>query len=212
MGNPYPIEIFDGNQNGRQVGSVTFTDPDNQPGGGSVPDLAAVLAEGNTAEGDIIFDGDNDEFPRGVGSQAAYTGGDAASLFFGPASATDGGSTSLVGGSAPADNGNAGRAELIGGNSFDGVVGAKVSAYQGKQSGGGLPGRVLVKTNNQLGAAGQALVSDGAFFTVFGGAKTGSGAPSGAPAGFLPLYVDTGTDDLYVWAGAAWKGPYVVTP
>lgn len=41
-----------------------------------------------------------------------------------------------------------------------------------------------------------------------GSAATGEGPPSGAPAG-LPLYFDTENDALYVWDGAAWRGPYV---
>lgn len=35
----------------------------------------------------------------------------------------------------------------------------------------------------------------------------GSAVPTAAPAG-APLYVDTDNDDLYVWTGAAWLGPY----
>lgn len=41
MGNPYPIEIQAGDAEGPIVlgGEATFTDPDNQPGGGSQPAL-----------------------------------------------------------------------------------------------------------------------------------------------------------------------------
>jgi hypothetical protein len=35
----------------------------------------------------------------------------------------------------------------------------------------------------------------------------GTPTPTAAPAG-APLYIDTDTDDLFVWMGTAWKGPY----
>lgn len=38
MGNPYPAVFTDQNDEGRVVGAVTFTDSNNQPGGGSQPE------------------------------------------------------------------------------------------------------------------------------------------------------------------------------
>lgn len=37
--------------------------------------------------------------------------------------------------------------------------------------------------------------------------SSGSPTPTTAPGG-APLYIDTDTDELYVWAGTDWKGPY----
>ena len=36
----------------------------------------------------------------------------------------------------------------------------------------------------------------------------GSPTPTSAPLAGAPLYVDTDTDDLYVWNGTSWNGPY----
>jgi hypothetical protein len=90
------------------------------------------------------------------------------------------------------------------GNDGDGA-GARVAVYGG--TAGGADGRILLLSNNDSGSAGQAMVSDGSALSIWGGVKTGSGAPSGAPTGFLPLYLDGA--NLYVWNGAAWQGPYV---
>jgi len=40
--------------------------------------------------------------------------------------------------------------------------------------------------------------------TVIG---SGSPTPTTAPLG-APLYIDTDQDNLYVWNGTAWNGPY----
>lgn len=70
---------------------------------------------------------------------------------------------------------------------------------------------VTLNIDGSDGNAGEALVSDpDAGVAHYGGVQSGAGAPSVAPDGFLPLYIDTGTDDLYVWDGAAWKGPYAL--
>jgi hypothetical protein len=36
---------------------------------------------------------------------------------------------------------------------------------------------------------------------------SGSPTPTTAPLG-APLYIDTDTNDLFVWGGTAWLGPY----
>lgn len=42
---------------------------------------------------------------------------------------------------------------------------------------------------------------------------TGAGAPVGAPAAGKFIYLNTSAAfAMYIWTGAAWKGPYVVTP
>lgn len=41
-----------------------------------------------------------------------------------------------------------------------------------------------------------------------GSIGSGTAAPTAAPSG-IPLYWDTDTtDNLYIWVGTAWKGPY----
>lgn len=40
------------------------------------------------------------------------------------------------------------------------------------------------------------------------GIVTASGAPSDDPEGTLPLYINNATDDLYVFNGTIWVGPY----
>lgn len=38
-----------------------------------------------------------------------------------------------------------------------------------------------------------------------------AGAPSDAPVGTLPLYLNSSSAfGLYIWTGSAWKGPYAV--
>jgi len=39
----------------------------------------------------------------------------------------------------------------------------------------------------------------------------GSATPTAAPSG-APLYIDSDNDDLYVWDGSAWAGPYGIGP
>jgi hypothetical protein len=97
-------------------------------------------------------------------------------------------------------------ARLYGGDGNDGDgAGARVEALAGAAD--GTDGRLRFTTVNDSGSDGQAIVSDGNTTSKWGGVKTGSGAPSGAPSGFLPLYLDG--SNLYVWDGAAWRGPYV---
>ncbi len=66
-------------------------------------------------------------------------------------------------------------------------------------------GKLSVRTAGGVGVAGQALVTDGAGFVVYGGVQIAAGVPMGAPTG-LPFAVDTTavSGGLYVWNGAAW--------
>lgn len=34
--------------------------------------------------------------------------------------------------------------------------------------------------------------------------QAGSGAPSGAPSGGSPIYINTANNKIYAWTGAAW--------
>lgn len=62
-----------------------------------------------------------------------------------------------------------------------------------------------VTTGGKVGAAGEALVSDGAAGVQWAGVQIAAGVPAGAPTG-LPLAFDSTavTGGLYVWNGAAW--------
>lgn len=112
--------------------------------------------------------------------------------------------------SLPDDSG--GDASLTGGAGDNGTD-SNASISAGAGDGAGNPGRLYAKTANASGVGGQALVSDGNDCLVFGGVMSGAGAPAAAPNGFLPMYLDTSDSQaLYVWDGATWQGPYVVTP
>lgn len=120
------------------------------------------------------------------------------------------GSAIITGGTGP--DGFGGDVDLRGGPGglSSEFQGCNLIARNGSPAG---HGRLQLKTNAVQGAAGEALVSDGAQRVVYGGVQTDIGAPSGAPDGFLPLYLDTADGNaLYVWDGSAWQGPYVVTP
>lgn len=119
----------------------------------------------------------------------------------------EGGGGAGGGASVTAGMGNAlqpgGDAVLAGGNGDAGNDDpGYVTAHGGTP---GQSGRVTVKSNAARGVAGQALVSDGGTFTVWGGVQIAAAVPMGAPTG-LPLAVDTTavTGGLYVWNGAAW--------
>ncbi len=67
-------------------------------------------------------------------------------------------------------------------------------------------GRLKVHASASDGIAGQALVSNGAGFTVWGSLIIAAGVPAGAPNGKLPFAIDTTaiTGGLYYWNSAAW--------
>jgi hypothetical protein len=106
-----------------------------------------------------------------------------------PGASASGGRVTLEGGAGDNFSSN-GAFILVGGGNGDGVT----------------HGRLRVITNNSGGAAGQAIVSDGANYTVFGGVRVAAGVPVAAPDGVLPFAYDTtaATGGFYFWNGAAW--------
>ena len=60
-------------------------------------------------------------------------------------------------------------------------------------------------------ATGRAPSGESATIPVSVSINSGHGAPTGDPTSPFPLYADDDTDDLWVWTGAAWIGPYVLT-
>lgn len=80
--NPYPIEIQAGDDKGPVVfgGDATFTDPDNQPGGGGLPtgwtEDASNPANVSTEGGTLGFDADGNSgvFESGAAFQPGGTG------------------------------------------------------------------------------------------------------------------------------------------
>jgi hypothetical protein len=178
----------------------------SKPGSSTTPTLADVLDTDNDAEstgidnlGDTTLDGNiiargnlilginNGDapalsLPNDLAGHAVVRGGS-------PGAAVAGGAASLEAGAGSAFGSN-GAAVVAGGGNADGVT----------------PGRLIFSTADSVGTAGQALVSDGANKSVWGGLTIAAGVPAGAPNGKLPFAIDTTavTGGAYYWNGSAW--------
>lgn len=154
MANPYPIALRDSSGVERFAGVADFADPGNQPG--AAP-LSQVLAAGNDAAGGTIANL----------TLVSGTAGGGMTLQVPQTDVDDGGAASVRGGGTTLAGKTAGAAIVRGGVS---TVGGKnpaiVTANGSTDTAHGL---LAVRTANEVGAAGQALVSDGAGHVAWNG-------------------------------------------
>lgn len=214
MGNPYPVKIADDQGTTRLGGTLTFSDPANQPAGG-IPEGGPLTQDLDCAHRSLVNTGEvlGDNGGLILAGQAAAANPQRAAIRVNlpeeeiriTAGRIAGVSGDVLIGGTVSTGGNPGTTVTItGANSGSGGGGASIAIEGG--DGAGNNGRVAIITDNTPPDAGLVLVGTSDFHNVYGGVIVAAGVPVGAPSGSLPFAVDTTavTGGLYVWNGAAW--------